>query len=163
MTLSGTAQRYIDYVNRHRQYVLEECEKLGVLSRGLRHDLSKFSVEEFAPYAQYFYGGYQREQIPWQVKQRFDRAWLLHQKRNDHHWQFWVLGEDSGATRALLMPEDAVREMVADWRGAGRAITGEDKTTEWYAKNREKMTLHPETREYVERLLVYNTLAAKEQ
>jgi hypothetical protein len=51
------------------------------------------------------------------------------------------------------MPEPLVREMVADWMGAGRAITGTWDVAGWYAKNRERMVLHPETRARVEALI----------
>ena len=87
------------------------------------------------------------------VDAAFDRAWLHHQHANPHHWQHWVLREDSGAVKALPMPEHFVREMVADWMGAGRAITGKWEAAEWYTKNAGKMTLHPDTRARVESLL----------
>ena len=51
------------------------------------------------------------------------------------------------------MPEKYAREMVADWAGAGRAITGKWETLEWYKKNQEKILLHPETRSLVESIL----------
>ena len=54
---------------------------------------------------------------------------------------------------ALPMPEKAVLEMVADWRGAGRAISGKDETKEWYAKNKDNMILHTATRNLVEKML----------
>lgn len=44
-------------------------------------------------------------------------------------------------------------EMVADWIGAGIAITGKMEVWEWYKANRNNMTLHPETRNDVEMLL----------
>ena len=61
---------------------------------------------------------------------------------------------DAGAVLAILnrapvalpMPEHFVREMVADWAGAGRAITGSWEVSAWYAKNKEKIVLHPKTR-----------------
>jgi hypothetical protein len=83
----------------------------------------------------------------------FDRAWLHHQHRNPHHWQHWVLREDSGATKILAMPPHFVREMVADWMGAGRAITGKWDLPIWYAKNREKIQLHAASREIAENLI----------
>jgi N-acetyl-anhydromuramyl-L-alanine amidase AmpD len=46
---------------------------------------------------------------------------------------------DANRYRALPMPEPLVREMVADWMGAGRAITGQWDVAGWYTKNREKM------------------------
>lgn len=54
---------------------------------------------------------------------------------------------------ALEMPEVFVREMVADWMGAGRAITGEWEAHKWYLKNKSNMHLHPNTRKLVEELL----------
>jgi hypothetical protein len=51
------------------------------------------------------------------------------------------------------MPDRYRREMLADWRGAGRAITGQDNTRAWYLKNRENIWLHPTTRTWVEHQL----------
>lgn len=50
---------------------------------------------------------------------------------------------------ALPMPDKYRREMLADWRGAGMA-QGKPDTTAWYKENRDKIILHPETREWVE-------------
>ncbi len=62
------------------------------------------------------------------------------------------LNQDSCVV-ALKMPDVYVREMVADWCGAGMAITGKVETRKWYEANKDKMILHPRTREYVEQLL----------
>ena len=51
------------------------------------------------------------------------------------------------------MPYKYAVEMVCDWAGAGRAITGKWEYKEWYYKNKEKIILHPETRKDVEMLL----------
>lgn len=83
----------------------------------------------------------------------FDAAWNHHQKANAHHWQYWLLTMDSGETVPLKMPERFALEMVADWMGAGRAITGDgslQRTFAWYSSNKDKMILHPRTRELVE-------------
>ncbi|NLB78066.1 MAG: hypothetical protein GX796_04250 [Clostridiaceae bacterium] len=101
--------KYLKYVIRHRWYVFIECCKLGIPIRGLLHDLSKLLPSEFIPYARYFYGtwmkesewhGDRRNYIPWKytvmgVEAAFDLAWLKHQKRNKHHWQYWLLVMDS--------------------------------------------------------------------
>lgn len=142
---------YLEYLQRHRKYVLEECIALGVESRGLVHDLSKYEPDEFYAYAAYFYGGHDRDHIPPEIQEEFDYAWLRHQKRNDHHWQYWVLTEDSGISTALQMPELAAREMLADWRGADRAILGDKANIYlWYENNRNRMLLHPNTRKWIE-------------
>lgn len=57
------------------------------------------------------------------------------------------------ATTVLEMPETYAREMVADWMGAGRGYTGKWDVQEWYDKNKERILLHPRTRQYVESLL----------
>lgn len=88
------------------------------------------------------------------VQWAFDHAWNHHQKRNKHHWQYWFLMLDSGETRVLEMPERYVREMVSDWVGAGRAITGKIEVRAWYRKNAEKMALHSRTRLRVESLIM---------
>ena len=83
----------------------------------------------------------------------FDRAWLHHQHQNPHHWQHWVLRLDDGEAYPLEMPEAFVREMVADWAGAGRAITGKWEVGSWYQRNAKTIELHPATRRLVLRLL----------
>lgn len=145
---------YLAYLARHRQFVLEEAVQLGIEERGLAHDLSKYEAEELWPYADYFYGGHERGHVPAHVQAAFDRAWLRHQHVNDHHWQHWVLREDSGRVTALPMEDGARREMLADWRGAGRAILGDQADTKaWYLKNRAQMVLHPQTQAWIEEQL----------
>jgi len=88
------------------------------------------------------------------VEADFDKAWLLHIHRNPHHYQFYILKEDSGETKVLEMPERYIREMVADWRGAGRAIQGRKSDARaWYLKGKDKKVLAPNTRRRVEQLL----------
>lgn len=87
------------------------------------------------------------------VSLNFKYAWLHHQHRNKHHWQFWCLKEDSGKLLALDMPEKFIREMVADWVGAGYAINGRVEVQDWYAKNSQHMKLSERTKKRVEELL----------
>lgn len=140
-----------------------ECWKRGLIWRGITHDLSKLLPSEFVPYARYFYGDYpewatmlsgQKEVYFGKTKESimkdFDFAWLLHQKRNPHHWQWWILREDDGGGKTFEMDDNSRTEMLADWIGAGKAITGKDNLAEWYDKNKDKMLLHPKTRKAVE-------------
>ena len=144
--------RYGSYVARHKWFVFCAGLRTGApLWRLVIHDWSKLSPAEWTPYVRSFYGPQPRSDA---TKAAFDAAWLHHQHRNPHHWQHWVLREDSGAVKLLRMPDGLVREMVADWMGAGRAITGAWDVAEWYAKNREKIQMHAATREYVEMLLL---------
>ena len=206
--------KYLWYVLRHKWFVFVECCRLGIPWRGLTHDLSKFRPREWFPYARWFYGtwpprsrsllhaqlGMTTVRYREDVKCAFDMAWLHHQKRNDHHWQYWLLSPDipveewtltsmdgglteirltyrptkvdvfiSDSARGepaaplqyevarklnsfpepLAMPDRCRREMLADWRGAGRAL-GKPDTQAWYLKNKECIQLHPETRAWIE-------------
>lgn len=141
---------YGRYVMRHKWFVLGEGIKLGLSPwQALAHDWTKFRPDEWLPYARAFYnldgsGCYHPEE--------FVEAWNHHQKRHPHHWQYWMLTWDRGDTEILPMPDKYRREMLADWRGAGRAL-GKPDTKAWYEANRDKMKLHPETRAWIEQQL----------
>jgi hypothetical protein len=143
--------RYGSYVARHKWFVFQAGLKTKApIWRLLIHDWSKLTPAEWGPYVRSFYGPQPRTDA---VKLDFDVAWLHHQHHNPHHWQHWILHEDNGGTKVLTMPMPLIREMVADWMGAGRAITGKWEVAEWYAKNAEKIVLNPATREVVEHLI----------
>lgn len=52
-----------------------------------------------------------------------------------------------------IMPLKYCLEMLADWKGASRTITGADNTKDWYYKNKDNMILHSETRKWIEKQL----------
>ena len=143
-------KQYMSYLLRHKWYVFKECREHGLFWRGVFHDMSKFRPSEFIPYMNYFYGRNTRDKTGYYKPtdtgdKAFDFAWLLHQKRNDHHWQWWILPEDEGGVKILPMPEIAVKEMLCDWRGAGKAQGSKLTTSEWFEYNHHKMQLHEET------------------
>lgn len=161
--------RYLWALTRHKWFVFWECCKLGIPWLGLIHDLSKFLPGEWRGYCYYFYGNFPAQSelgaygkshyfgpTKEDVAQWFDVAWLHHQHRNKHHWQRWLLTLDSarsdGKLIPLPMPDRYRREMLADWRGAGRAY-GNPDTLSWYLNNREQMTLHEETQDWIEQQL----------
>jgi hypothetical protein len=140
--------RYASYVARHKWFVLRAGLGTGApLWRLVIHDWSKMSHAEWTPYVKTFYDAERAS------PEAFDAAWLHHQHRNPHHWQHWLLREDDGLTKTLQMPEPLVREMVADWMGAGRAITGKWGVEAWYCSSKHKMQLHPKTQRLVEALI----------
>lgn len=157
--------RYLLYIVRHKWFVFVAGLRVKApLWRLVIHDWSKFTPGEWFPYVEYFYGEKPRLQKEewddyryWTQAHKyyaaFDRAWLHHQHANPHHWQHWVLRNDDGIVKTLPMPAPLVREMVADWMGAGRAITGKWEALDWYLKNCHKMLLHDESRAYAETLL----------
>src|SRR5690242_13198583 len=97
---------------RHKWYVFLAGLTLHVpLWRLLFHDWVKFTPAELPHYERQFFGD---KSDP----MGFAYAWLDHQNRCDHHWEYWVTrsehsrgsnGVDDGC---LPMPEVCVREMV---------------------------------------------------
>lgn len=179
---------YLRYVLRHKFYVFVEGRRLGVpIWMLLFHDWDKFLPEEWFPYARTFYEA-NGSKKKYAETPEFAHAWMKHQHRNKHHWQWWVQvdGLPLRNTRTLIwdrgtlgrlfyndwtesmymseellewnrvdtdpMPDVYRREMLADWRGAGRA-QGYNDTLGWYIKNCDKMILHPETRAWIEEQL----------
>ena len=165
--------KYLKYLFKHKYYVFKFGLKLKVpIFRLLIHDWSKFLSSELIPYVNYFYGNYESEKeaiiytyqrafgVPYPKeltkefwKKKFDYAWNLHQKRNKHHYQFWILTEDSGKQIYLDMPDKYIKEMVADWASAGFCITGKLKIKDWYHKNKERILISDNTRTQVEYLI----------
>ncbi|MHC1716375.1 MAG: DUF5662 family protein [Candidatus Dojkabacteria bacterium] len=161
--------KYIVYLLKHKWYVMIECFKKGLIWRGLIHDLSKFYPDEFFPYSNYFYG--KNSKILKKVKKgtgyykpattgdsAFDFAWLLHCKRNLHHWQWWILPNEKNGLNILSIPEPYLTEMICDWLGAGKAqgdFPPKDdqylNVRKWYAINRDKLQLAPGTRKEIEK------------
>jgi len=151
--------KYLSYVLRHKFFVFIECCKLGIPWLGIIHDWSKFLPSEWFPYVNYFYGNIKKGRDetgyykPYDTgDNKFDFAWLLHQKRNKHHWQWWLLPTDEEGLKIFEMPMKYRKEMLADWKGAGRA-QGTPDCQAWYLKNCKKIQLGNETRWWIERKL----------
>lgn len=149
-------RRYWQYfisVVRHKWFVFLAGMELGVTIPNLiLHDWDKFIPAFFIAYAKCFYapdGSKQYQESP-----EFAYWWNRHQKINRHHWQSWLLTWDRGVTEALPMNYYDIIEMVADWKGAGRAY-GSTDTLAWYMERRgtSKLQLHPFTQEVVDNLL----------
>ena len=120
-----------------------------------QHDLSKFYNEEYDAYDDYFYGkeGLTDKEAIQSIDEAFDYAWLHHIHNNKHHWQYWVLLEDEGKTKALEMPIEYVYEMIADWWSFSWKKGNLKEIFEWYDSHKNKMVLHQNTRKLVEDIL----------
>ena len=123
----------------------------------LTHDISKLlPFTELRHYQRQFFGSADDPGA-------FVGCWLHHQNRNPHHWEYWI--PRTGYNRCtppypdgepIPMPAVYVREMVADWLGAGRAYAGRwpDITHwTWLKDNLSRMQLHPLTRERLDVVL----------
>lgn len=141
--------QYLWYVLRHKWFVFVAGRRYQVpIWQLIIHDLSKFSLAEWGGYVRWYMIGDKSAA----AKAVYDAAWEHHWLNNPHHWQYWSGGEEGAFLSP--MPDEYLREMVADWAGAGRALTGRWEVREWYAKTHVTMKMHPSTRERVERLLL---------
>lgn len=84
---------YVVYVLKHKYYVFVECLKLDVpIWIALAHDWDKFLPDELNSCYSYAPNGtnLKRETFTDTDDPAFNRAVLLHYKRNKHHWQHCV-------------------------------------------------------------------------
>lgn len=149
-------KRYLYYGKdclRHKWFVFLAGVELGVpLLSLILHDWDKFTPRMFIAYARCFRKPNGEKQ--YEESDEFSYTWNRHQKINKHHWQSSLLTWDRGDTVALPMDENDIKEMVADWIGAGRAY-GSTDTVAWYLERigTPKLVLHPRTQNRVEELL----------
>lgn len=141
-------RKYLNYVLHHKWYVYRAGRALGgiPLWRLIIHDYSKFSRAEWTPYVNRFFGGRSGVEDKSLDPDEFHRAWTHHWHRNPHHWEYWLRADGE----PMRMPTHFAKEMLADWLGAGRGITGSWDLTEWYAKNRDRQKLHPSTKTFID-------------
>ena len=119
--------------------------------QGLLHDLSKFLPSEYIPFAYRF--KWSSEKTPEEterIKTSFRYARDKHFSRNPHHWKYWVL--DESQKTALEMPDKYLIEMICDWEAVGKVKR--DCAREFYEKDKNKIILHPKTRERLEDILM---------
>jgi hypothetical protein len=166
--------RFLHATIVHKYHVYCAGRRLGV-SRWqlLIHDLDKFLPRMFVPYGRFFYAlpgaDWLKAVIDKSAEARLamSYAWLRHVQTQPHHWQYFVLVNGAsvvavgrgGATvdvpplQALPMPRKYVREMLADWMGAGRAYDGKYpdtiETWKWWQENKDQLVLHPTTRQHL--------------
>ena len=110
----------------HKYWVFYYAYKCGIVWRGLKHDLSKFSYTEFSESIKYYTG----TGSPIDKCKKINGvsyAWLHHKGRNDHHYEYWQDNFDNGGN-PVKMPYKCVLEMLCDYLAAGRAYQ-KDKFT----------------------------------
>lgn len=104
------------------------------------HDESKFSEEEFEPYAQKWFGDGKKSLA-------YEEAWKHHWINNEHHPEFW-LGED--------MPYIYILEMICDWGSFSIKSGNMKELSDFYynkAKDDEEKNLSDATKEIIEEIL----------
>ena len=144
--------KYLRTTTFHKWYVFRAGLKVRApLWNLIIHDWTKFTRAEAPHYGRQFYGAADDPV-------GFGRAWVHHQNRNAHHWEYWIprTGHDKGgfvAGEPAEMPEQYVREMVADWFGASRAYEGKWPVSQgswrWFQMKFIGLRLHKKTRKRI--------------
>jgi len=135
---------YLKYVLEHKKNVFKTCWKRKLYLHAITHDLSKFSPQEFIPYARYFF--INKEEF----KQDFDKAWEHHYKNNPHHWDYWL--DEKGVPQSI--PNQYLQQMIADWEAMSLKFGG--SAQEYYLNNYNKIKLECNTRIILEMMLGLN-------
>lgn len=142
----------LEWLHENLPEVLAGCN-YGELEQQIRynHDASKSEPDEYYSYDRYFYGGNRS----YQVVQDFNYAWLMHQKRNPHHWQYWVLINDDPIEGFVVldMPYNYIIEMCCDWWAFSFAKGDLREIFKWYIEHKDYMKLSDKTRKTVEDIL----------
>jgi len=143
---------YLKYVMEHKKNVFIECWKEKLYFHAFTHDLSKFSIKEFFPYAKWFYGKYgvkckENNIYKEKCKNNFEKAWQHHKDKNKHHWNYWY-------ERDLEMPVKHLRQMICDWKAMTRKFGGTAQS--YYLKNYKNIKLKKFSRMLLEHLLGLN-------
>ena len=152
--------KHLHLVNRHRFKVFCLCCMAGEPWRGLLHDLSKYSPEEFFEGVKYFEGSYSPIKNCKRVN-GYSKAWLHHIGRNKHHYNYWY--DFNADVPAPIMPYKYFVEMVCDSLAAGMIYYGKKWTNEhqlnYWLNEREAAKIHPK----MDKLLtkVYSDIAKK--
>lgn len=153
------AWKHFKTITYHKFLVAKGCFRVGLYKQGILHDLSKYSPTEFKVGVRYFQGdrspnNAEREDIG------YSSAWLHHKGRNKHHYEYWVdysgqVGDD--ILMPVPMPSKYIAEMIMDRIAASKVYKGRDYTDddplEYYLQGKDKIPIHPETAETLEKML----------
>ncbi len=142
----------------HKYFVLIACFKMGIYRQGLTHDLSKFMPSEFLPGVKYFLG----DKSPTTAERKelgYSAAWLHHQGRNRHHFEYWIdyTGKNRGEKASVPMPIKYLAEMVADRYAACKTYNKKQYTQSdplnYFLRSKDVIAMHPESKEQLEKIL----------
>lgn len=145
-------------ITEHRHEVIKLCAKAGILSQGLRHDLSKYSPTEFIMGATHYLGTRSPNEAERQEK-GYSSAWLHHKGRNRHHFEYWLDYDPvEKRVKPVKMPLRYVVEMFCD-RVAASKIYNPDTYDDsyplaYFQRGKATRMIHPETSDLLEGLLL---------
>jgi hypothetical protein len=150
-------EEYKNYIIEHKKRVMEFANWLLTYCRELfegvdidvfwnlikEHDDSKWSEEEFEPYARFWYNDSEH----YDYDPEYEAAWEHHYMNNEHHPEYWA-GED--------MPYIYILEMICDWGSFSIAKKDFKELSDYYyneAKEDDEKNLSDATQEIIEDII----------
>lgn len=160
--------KHLHTINKHRAMVFSYCCKCGLFWRGLTHDLSKYSPQEFFLGVKYYTG--KRSPIGYERRENgFSKAWLHHKGRNKHHPEYWIdLSVEEKEYKPIPMPLKYVGEAFCDHLAASKVYNKKEFQPQmvldyYYNKEQYFLPMHEDTKKSFEILLnLYITKGEKE-
>ncbi len=145
---------HLNTVMRHRRKVIYHCAKVGILRRGLLHDLSKYSPTEFIEGVRHFVGTKSPNEGE-RAQKGYSCAWMHHKGRNRHHFEYWT--DYSPVTKTVepvKMPIVFVKEMFCDRLAASKVYQGKNYTDaqpiEYFMRGKERRKINKQTSDLLE-------------
>ncbi len=149
---------HLNTVMRHRRKVIYHCSKVGILRRGLLHDLSKYSPTEFFEGVRHFIGTRSPNEGERALK-GYSNAWMHHKGRNRHHFEYWT--DYSPVTKLVepvKMPIVFVKEMFCDRVAASKVYQGKNYTDahpyEYFQRGKDRRKINQQTSDLIEGWLI---------
>ncbi len=147
--------KHIKLVSKHKWLVFKFSVKLGIPFRGLMHDLSKFSYDEFWESVKY-YDGKVSPITKCKKENGYSKAWLHHKGRNKHHVQYWVDLGTKGV--APVIPYKYMAEMICDKLSASITYNGKNWTNsseyEYWVKEKKRIIVNPKIENFLEEVFL---------
>ena len=118
--------RFQNYLKNSPTKEMEEYFNDGSINkedleqRASTHDISKWSPDEYIPYVFFSWKKkYEKDRkefnVPKEMDENFENAWIHHYKNNDHHPEFYCPPCGRAAARLVnRMPKQQMTEMVCD-------------------------------------------------
>jgi hypothetical protein len=141
------ALKHTRIIIKHKYHVFKACSSIGLIWRGIKHDLSKFSPVEFSASVKYFQDN--ASPIDKEKNEKgYSLAWQHHKRANSHHWEYWLDYKD-GELIKIKIPIRDLFELVCDYIGAGKAYNKDKWTKEtplkYWNDNKHKFHYHKDT------------------
>lgn len=149
---------YLKYIIEHKKNVFIECWNSRLYLHAFTHDLSKFLPSEFIPYSIFFFDKNRGKEYKQSDENdaNFQKGWNRHQKRNKHHWNYWVSITRKNEVIPVPMPEKYVKQMICDWKGMSRKFGG--SWYDYYKKNEDSFIMHQLTKLNIEQINIAETM-----